>query len=156
MQLTRALRAPRYALLAAAAALALFWLYAYSQVLFIWQNLDLWLAIAPRVNLGLFIAFSALFGITLSYQAWLRAQPKACSLKAGPQAAGTLLSFLVVQCPACASIGVLFLPLSVVTFFTAFSTWLNLLAIALLLFTLLRLGAFTAGGPATPLRKKRT
>jgi len=50
--------------------------------------------------------------------------------------------FFVAQCPACASLGVLFLPVSVIGVLTQFGWLINLLGIGLLLFAINYLGGF--------------
>ena len=141
------LRNPRYLLLAIISAVVMGILYVVTQVIFIVQNIDLWFSVISPINLTLFIIFTTLFGISLSYQVWVRKQPQVCDIRksgsgASMSGGGTLFTFLVVQCPACASIGALFLPVSVIGFFTQYNSLITLLTIGLLLFTLRYLGAF--------------
>ncbi len=145
MKIIEVLKIPRYLLIAVASALILAFVYIYTQVLGNLANLDIWITIIPPHNAVLFGIFTALFGITLSYQIYVRQQPKTCDIKksATTGGAGTFITFLVAQCPACASIGALFLPVSIVSFFTVYSSWINLIGIGLLLFTLNYLGAFS-------------
>jgi len=49
---------------------------------------------------------------------------------------------MVAQCPACASLGVLFLPVSVIGVMTQYSWLINLVGIGVLLFTVNYLGGF--------------
>lgn len=144
MKLTEVLKMPKYLLVAVASATVMSIVYMYTQVLGNLANLDIWISTAPKHNLALFIVFAALFGITLSYQVYVRQQPKTCDIRKSSAAGGvgTFLTFLVAQCPACASLGALFLPVSAVAFFTIYSSWINLIGIGLLLFTLNYLGAF--------------
>ena len=144
MKIIEVLKIRKYLGLAIIFAVALFAFYAYTQVLFIVGNLDLWLATIPRYNLALFSIFAALFGITLSYQVYLKQQPKTCSIAktSSAGALGTFVSFFAVQCPACASIGVLFLPVSTIALLTVYSTLINLASIGLVLLTLYLLGGF--------------
>lgn len=144
MKVIDVLRIKKHLALAVASTLTLIGFYAYSQVLFIAENIDLWFAIAPRLNLALFLIFSGLFGVTFSYQIYLWRQPKVCPLKkqSTPGMIGVIVSFFVVQCPACASLGALFLPISVLGVLTVFSIPITLASIALLLVTLFRLGGF--------------
>ena len=143
MRLLQALKTPRYLLLTVLSSLMLTAVYIYTQVLGAVQNIDLWLSLVPRHNAALFSVFAALFGITLSYQLYVR-QQQTCDIKKSSASGGigTFITFLVAQCPACASLGALFLPLSIVSFFTVYSFWINLLGIGFLLFTLNYLGAF--------------
>lgn len=141
------LKNPKYLALAITSSILIAGIYIYSQVLGIIQNIDLWFSIIPLPNLILFTIFSLLFGITLAYQIYVWRQPKVCSIKnkvkgAGASGAGTFGLFFVAQCPACASLGALFLPVSAITFLTKYSIPINLIGIGLLLFTLNYLGGF--------------
>ncbi|HLC76637.1 MAG TPA: hypothetical protein VJH04_00365 [archaeon] len=119
-------------------------IYVYTQVLGVIHNVDIWFANISPVNLTLFVIFSALFGIAMSFQIYNWRQPKTCNIKgsAGSTSAATVISLLVAQCPACASLGALFLPFSVITFIGEFSVWITLASIGLLLFTINYLGGF--------------
>lgn len=138
------LRTRKYAAIAVLSAAAFFAIYVYSQVLFIAENLDVWFASVPRANLVLSLLFAALFGATLSYQVYLRGQPKTCSLKKSGSVFGTstFIGMLVAQCPACASLGALFLPAGAFAFVSSNSTLINFVSIGLMLFALNYLGAF--------------
>ncbi|MEK6941241.1 MAG: hypothetical protein AABW85_00060 [archaeon] len=125
--------------------------YVYTQLLGIIENLDVWIATITWLNGILLLIFITLFGVTFSYQVFLWRQPKTCSLNkkfsgAGASGIGTFGLFFVSQCPACASLGTLLLPISVAGFLSEFSWLLNLLSIGLLLFTLNYLGAFKKEG----------
>jgi len=147
MKLFNVLKQPQYFLIFIVSSMAFSAIYIYSQVLGIVENIILWITIIPWYNAILFVVFVALFGITLSFQIYNWRQPKTCSInqkRAGASVGGiaSFVGLLVAQCPACASLGVLFLPFSAVTFLTEFSTALNLLSIGLLLFTINYLGGF--------------
>ena len=143
MKILDVLKNPKYVLIAFISSLVLAAVYIYSQVLGIWQNIDLWFKVIPVYNLVFFLLFVILFGITLSYQIYLWRQKKICNVKGiGTGGGATITTFLIAQCPACASLGALFLPLSVIGFFTKYSFYINLVSIGLLLFTLRYLGAF--------------
>ena len=147
MKLLQVLRNPQYLVLAVVSSLLFSFIYMYTQVLGNLHNIDVWFAVIPWYNALLFIVFAALFGITFSFQVYNWLQPKTCSIGKKTAAAsgsgiGTLGLFLVAQCPACASLGALFLPVSAFTFISQLSTVLNIISIALLLFTLNYLGAF--------------
>ncbi|HZX34397.1 MAG TPA: hypothetical protein VFF09_03375, partial [archaeon] len=91
--------------------------------------------------------FAALFGAAFSFQAFLWLQPKLCSIEkragaAGGSGLGSMGLFFVAQCPACASLGALFLPVSAITVIAQYTALINAAGIALLLFTLNYLGAF--------------
>lgn len=67
VRLFRVLANPRYAGITLLSSLAMFTLYTYTQVLGIMENVGVWFASIPPLNLGLTILFSLFFGITLSY-----------------------------------------------------------------------------------------
>lgn len=146
-KLWRVLQQPANAALAILLAGGIFLVYVYSQVLGNLQNVDVWFGNLVWTRALLLSAFASVFGVTLTYQISLWRKPRACPIQ--KQAKGTGVSglstigiFLVAQCPACASLGALFLPLSVVSFFGEYAEWLNIASIALMLFTLHYLGAF--------------
>ncbi len=139
-----------YAFLAALLTIGMLALYIYTQVLGNLNNVDVWMANISEGRTVLLLAFSILFGITMSYQISLWAGPRTCSLKrqakgTGASGLSTIGIFLVAQCPACASLGALFLPLSAVTFLGQYAEWLSILSILLMIFTLHYLGAFHHG-----------
>mgnify|MGYP001583154126 FL=1 len=147
VRLFRVLAHPRYAGIALLASLTMFALYTYTQVLGIIENLGVWFASVPPLNLALTMLFSLLFGVTLSYQISLWKKPGTCSTNermvgTGTTGFGTMGTFLVAQCPACASLGALFLPLSAINFLATYGTYITLASIVLLVFTLNYLGAF--------------
>ncbi len=147
MRLMNVIQKPQYGLLAIISALIFLLVYVYTQVLGNLENVTVWAANVSPIHAVLLIIFVALFGITISYQVFLYKSPKLCSREkrtnaTGVHSIGTLGIFLVAQCPACASLGALFLPIGAITFFTQYAVWLNLLSIGLLLFTLHYLGAF--------------
>ncbi len=146
MVLMRVVSQQKYAVLAVASAALMAVIYVYSQVLFIADNVSIWLSSAPLYNLFLFAVFAVLFGLTVSLQAYRWRQPKTCSAKTGKSIAvaspATFLGFLVAQCPACASLAALLLPVSAASFFVQYNTVLNIVSIGMLLFSLNYLGAF--------------
>lgn len=147
MKILKILSMPRYLLIAVASIVVMTALYAYSQVLGIVQNLDIWLGVMPWYNAVLFSIFAVLFGAATSYQVYLWKHPKVCSISAreggvGANSAGTFAVFLVAQCPACTSIGTLFLPFSAALFIAQFGWLINIIGIAMLLFTINYLGGF--------------
>lgn len=151
MKLLEVMKNPRYLALAAISSIIFIVIYVYSQLLGIIQNLGVWLATIPPENGFLFIIFSILFGITLSFQIYNWKQPKTCALNAkvkgaGSSGIGTFALFFVSQCPACASLGALFIPLSISVVLTQYSLLITALSIGLLLFTLNYLGAFRKEG----------
>ena len=151
MNLAEVLKKPEYILLAFVSASITLVVYVYTQLLGIVQNLDVWLATIPWYNAFLLLVFIVLFVVAFSYQVFLWRQPKICSIKTKVKGTGTssismLGMFLVAQCPACASLGILFLPASAMFFLAQYSWLVNLISIALLLFTLNYLGAFKKTG----------
>lgn len=151
MKLVEVLKKPKYLALSIVSTIIMTIIYIYTQVLGIIQNIDIWFEVLPWYNAILFSIFAILFGITFSFQVYNWFQPKICSIQkkinsAGGSGAGTTGLFLVAQCPACASLGALFLPVSVIGIFTEFSWLINLFSIGLLLFVLNYLGAFKSKG----------
>ncbi len=148
MKIIEVLKIRKYFLIAISSSAIFAAIYLYTQVLGIVQNLDIWFSIVPGINIVLFVTISLLFGVTLSFQIYIWKQPKVCSVNKtaiGTGSAATFAGFLVAQCPACASLGALFLPSSVFLIFVKYSTLINLISIGLLLFTLNYLGAFRKG-----------
>lgn len=147
MRLLHVLQIPSSKGVAVLSAALMLVIYVYAQLLGIIGNFGVWLATIPLFNLGIVLIFSALFGITFAYQYYLWKKPKTCSTNqkmngVGATGIGTFGIFLVAQCPACASLGTLFLPFSAVAFLADYGWAFNLLGIGLLLFTLNYLGAF--------------
>jgi len=147
MRLLGVLYSPRYTLIVLVSFLAMMALYIYTQVLGNISLVDVWLANVPPLHALLLLVFAILFGITFAYQIHLWKSPKVCAPSmrvkgSGISGIGTIGIFLVAQCPACASLGALFLPLGALTFLTEYTVWLNVLSIFLMLFTLHYLGAF--------------
>ncbi len=146
MKVIGVLRIRKYFLIAAASSVVFAAVYLYTQVLGIVQNLDVWFASAPAINLALFGVISVLFGITLSFQIYSWKQPKTCHVNKtaiGTGSTATFAGFMAAQCPACASLGALILPSSIfLAVFVKYSTLINIISVGLLLFTLNYLGAF--------------
>lgn len=147
MRILEVVRKPRYLLIAVASSAVMLALYAYSQVLGNVANLDLWITVMPWYNKMLLSAFVVLFGIATAYQIYLWRQPRSCSIGVksggvGASSAGTFGVFLVAQCPACASIAALFLPVSVTLFIGNFGWLITLVGIGMVVFTINYLGGF--------------
>ena len=147
MIVLKVLKKPEYLAIAIISIVLMTAVYIYSQVLGIIENISFWLTLIPWYNAILFATFAILFGITLSYQIYVWRQPKVCKINnkvggAGASSSSVAGIFLVAQCPACASFGVLFLPLSAITFLTKFSWLINIIGVGLLLFTISYLGGF--------------
>ena len=147
MRILKVLQKPNYLVFAVVSSLVMSGIYIYTQVLGIIENIDLWLTVIPWYNAVLFVVFAALFGIALSFQVYNWRQPKVCPTNTkvkgiGTSSGATFGLFFVAQCPACASLGVLFLPVSVIGVLTQFGWLINLLGIGLLLFAINYLGGF--------------
>lgn len=138
------MKMPYYFALAAASTVVFAGFYVYTQVIGIIHNVDIWFTNIPPLNLFMFVIFSILFGIALSFQVYNWKQPKTCDIRksAGSTSAATFIGLLVSQCPACASLGAIFLPFSVVAFIGKFSLLFDVISIGLLLFTINYLGGF--------------
>lgn len=147
MKVLKVLRKSNYLFLAILSSLIMAGIYIYTQVLGIIENIDLWFTVIPWYNAILFTIFVALFGITVSFQVYSWRQPKICSTSAkvkGISASSgvTFGLFMVAQCPACASLGVLFLPISVIGILAQFGWLITLFGIGVLLYTINYLGGF--------------
>ncbi len=147
MRLLGVLYSPNYTIIALVSFLVMMGIYIYTQVLGNLSLVDVWLANVPPLHALLLLAFAILFGLTFAYQVYLWNSPQVCSpvLRAKGSSVsgiGTLGIFLVAQCPACASLGALFLPVGALTILAEYTVWLNILSIFLMLFTLHYLGAF--------------
>ncbi|QQG38661.1 MAG: hypothetical protein HYS32_03585 [Candidatus Woesearchaeota archaeon] len=147
MKLTKVIKQPKYMIIAIASTVVMVFVYIYTQVLGNLHNVDIWFKIIPWYNAILFVIFAILFGATLGYQIYVWGQPKICKTSdkvkgAGTTSIPTLGLFFVSQCPACASLGALLLPVSTVGVLTKYSWLINLVAIGLLLFTINYLGGF--------------
>ena len=141
------LRQPANAALAILLMAGILLVYVYSQVLGNLQNVDVWVGNLVWPRAALLGGFVLLFGVTMTYQIDLWRGPRTCSVQkqakgTGASGLSTIGIFLVAQCPACASLGALFLPISVVSFFGQYAEWLNAVSIILMLFALHYLGAF--------------
>jgi hypothetical protein len=146
-KIAKVLMMPKYLLIAIIASIGMAAIYAYSQVLGVVENIDLWLKVMPWYNKILFSIFVTIFGASVAYQVYLWKQPKVCAINkvgrsASANSGATFGVFLVTQCPACASIGSLFLPLSAMLFIANFGWLINLIGIVVILFTINYLGGF--------------
>lgn len=148
MKIIEVIKIKQYFAIAVVIAFIFSSIYVYTQVLGIVANIDVWLSNIPLENAILFIIFSALFGVTMSFQIYnWKQQPKVCAISGkatggGVSGAATFIGLMVAQCPACASFGTLFLPVSAIVFIGQNTLIINLLSIGLLLFTINYLGGF--------------
>ncbi len=112
MHLLRVLRMRRYALLAAASALAMAVAISVVQNIYQLNNLDVWFAVLRErpANFSLYLLFSTLFGASIALFAYNR-KHRACGLRATtPGIAGTLATFVLGVCPGCASLATFLFP----------------------------------------------
>ena len=65
MEIIEALKIRKYFIIAVVSSILFAAIDIYAQVLGIVQNVDLWFAIVPHINLVFFIIFVALFGMTM-------------------------------------------------------------------------------------------
>lgn len=147
LKLLSVLKQPKYFLTAIFSSIAMLSIYIFTQLLGIIQNIGIWIATIPWYNAILLSIFTILFGITFAYQIslWFGAKTCPTNIKikgTGASSIATIGAFFVAQCPACASLGALFLPISATVFLAQYSWALNILSISLILFTLNYLGAF--------------
>jgi len=146
MKLIKMLREINYALLAFIFTIVIFFVYSHIQLFGIWENFFFWLEVSSPLYLVSLILFSILFGLTISFQIYIR-KNNSCSIKkeakgASASGLGTISFIFVSSCPACATLGLIFIPISFVTVISQYNWLLNLISIGLLLFTLNYLGAF--------------
>ncbi len=144
IKIIEALKIPKFLTIAVISSLIFTAVYIYSQVLGIVENIDLWLSVIPWYNAILFPILAVLFGMAVSFQIYMRSQPKVCNIKksTGATSGAVAAGFFVAQCPACASLGTLLLPVSAVTALVQFGWVINLVSISLILFTINYLGGF--------------
>ncbi|MBT4870203.1 MAG: hypothetical protein HON47_01360 [Candidatus Diapherotrites archaeon] len=146
MQIIEMLKIPKYLFLAIVSTIILFIIYAHIQLFGIWENFFFWLSIFSIfsiITVGLFVI---LFGLMLSFQIYtFKRRSKTCPIKrkqSGIGGIGTIGFMLVAQCSACATLGIFFLPFSLVSLIVEFNWLISLISIGLLLFSLNYLGAF--------------
>ncbi|HLD83566.1 MAG TPA: hypothetical protein VI979_01780 [archaeon] len=144
MKLLKALAAPKYFGIFLLSFISFVAVYVYFQVIGILENFLFWFMVTPPLNLAVFLAFSLLLAAAISYQAYTRSLPKACSLKESATATSSLgiASMFVSACPACASLGIFLLPASALAFIANYGIYLNLAGIAALVFVINYLGGF--------------
>jgi hypothetical protein len=131
------LRKRGYFVLAAGAALFMFFFYPYVQTLGL--QTDLWYQIISLPNFILFLAFVVVFGIFVAFQTHTFKQPKVCAVtKKGTTSGiiGTAFSFFIGMCPACVGFAALLLPLGIVTTLVIFGPLFMLVSIGLLLISI--------------------
>ena len=144
LKLIEVLKMPKYSAIAALSAIIFAFVYMYAQVLGNIDNIIIWIQLIPWYNVVFFIMLAAVFGITMSFQIYTWKQPKTCNVKKTTSASSiaAFAGFFVAQCPACASLSALFLPVSAVAFLTTVSAVINLIIIAVMLLAINYLGGF--------------
>ncbi|MBI2583516.1 MAG: hypothetical protein HYW25_02515 [Candidatus Aenigmarchaeota archaeon] len=146
MRLSAVLRQKKYLALAIAAAIimALFLPFLQSLRQGI-GNLDLWFLTVAQypLNIALYIAFSIAFGLFIALYSYNRRLCIDCDKKKlGTGALGAFAGFFIGVCPACLGIAAIFLPLSASIALTQYSAVFMLIAVALMLFSIYRMGGF--------------
>lgn len=97
------------------------------------------------INSILYIVFSILFGIFISLYLYSRNKCIKCDLKPTHSTSGfvgSFLGFILGVCPACFSFIGFLLPLSTSIFLTTYTPFFTLLSIAIIIFSINKLGGF--------------
>ena len=98
------------------------------------------------LNSILYIVFSILFGIFISMYLYSRNKCTKCDLKTTYHSSsgfvGSFLGFMLGVCPACFSFVGFLLPLSTSIFLTTYTPFFTLLSIAIIIFSINKLGGF--------------
>jgi len=132
--------------IAAISAIGIFFLLPLIQMINTPLAFDIWfldLQNKPQSSIP-YIAFSVLFGMFISLYLFTRNKCLDCKPEKGARTgfAGSVIGFMVGVCPACFSfIGVL-LPLGPTLFLTSYSPIFTGISIAIVLFSIYKLGGF--------------
>lgn len=96
------------------------------------------------LNSALFIIFSVLFGMFITLYLYSKNRCIDCKTSKAAKSgiAGTLLGFVMGVCPACFSLIGFLVPLSASIFLTTFSPIFITASIAIILYSILRVGGF--------------
>ena len=108
-------------------------------------DLVIWLKTISTLNLATLIIFIIMFGITMAYQVYVIQQQKICNTnKKGmlPSSFSTFGIFAVSQCAACAPLGLLIIPSSILLTLSEYGYLVNTIGILLMLFAINYLGGF--------------
>jgi len=105
---------------------------------------DIWFAdiVQKPHSSALYIAFSVLFGIFVSLYLYSKNKCIDCKPQTKTGVGGTALGFLVGVCPACFSLIGFLLPLGGSIFLTTYSPVFLLVAIAIVIFSVYKMGGF--------------
>ncbi|MCX6803080.1 MAG: hypothetical protein NTY48_00750 [Candidatus Diapherotrites archaeon] len=149
----------------------MFLFYIYPQLLRSFWNIEYWASAVLAHNPALIIIFLILFGITFSFQTYYWFRPKVCPINKKVESAGSsaltfIGVFLISQCPSCATLGLLLIPISAASFILQYNWAITLISIIILLFTLNYSGAFQKDnklccvstvktGKTTPIKKTK-
>lgn len=148
MKLISVVKTRNYGLIALFAAIGMFLVYPYTQVVlnggfynyFFWFEVILSQSV---LNFFLYIIFSVLFGfvVSLSIYTW---KHRTCSVKGsvGGGTFGSVLGIFTSQCSACVSLATLFLPAAAVSSLAVFNTVFNLITIGVFLLSIYLMGGF--------------
>ncbi|HLD41980.1 MAG TPA: hypothetical protein VJB06_03010 [archaeon] len=145
MELIKVLKNKNYGLLAFMFSTFIFLFLPFVQSLA--NNTDLWYSIILKqnhgLNLVLFLIFSAIFGIFVSFQIYKFRQPKVCSIrKSSTGVLGSVFAFFVGVCPACIGFAGLFFPATIITTLVIFGSIFMLISIFLILLSIHLNGGF--------------
>ncbi len=111
-------------------------------------SLTLWLVeiLNKPFNSALYLIFSTLFSIYITLYIYTRNNPICCNIHEMKYARsgilGSILGFIVGICPSCFSFVAFLLPLSISITLSVYSTLFIGLAIALMVFSVYKLGGF--------------
>jgi uncharacterized membrane protein YhaH (DUF805 family) len=138
IKLLKVLGRKNYFIMCILSTITMAFLYPYIQSL---GNLESWFKLISPLNFALYVLFSVLFGVTVTLHIYNIREIKVCQLRAFESGVlGVVIGFFVSQCPVCVSFLTLFLPATAVVILTLYNTYLNILAIILLLITIYLLG----------------
>jgi len=96
------------------------------------------------LNSALYLIFSVLFGMFVTFYLFSKKRCIDCKTSKATKSgiAGTLLGFMIGVCPACFSFIGFLVPLSASIFLTAFAPIFITLSMAIILYSILRVGGF--------------
>lgn len=147
IRLLEVLKIKRYALIALIFSLGMALIYPYLQVALNggFYNYGFWFEVIlsqSKLNFVLYLLFSILFGVVVSYSiySW---KHKKCGVKSlGSGGFGSIVAMLTSQCSACLSLASLFLPAAAVSAFFVYNTLFNFISIGALLLSIYLMGGF--------------
>ncbi len=140
MKILNALKTKLYLLLAIIFAVLMGFFYPYIQS---FGDIEIWFSIITPINLVLYVMFSVLFGITVSFQIYRLREHKTCCIKSVSSGTiGSILGFLVGQCSGCVSFVSLLLPFNAVILLATYNSLFTAVSLLLLVLSLYLLRAF--------------